>query len=340
VIIVDADGRIAFANAGLHRLFGYEEGALLGEPVGRLTPLASRSAQVGRLRHLLESGTYCLQGEGFVARRKNGTEFSIAVSLHRSLVDEQPVVLCFVTDLEKRYQSAERLRELQEHLQRTGFEAASSAEQERRRLATELHDGLGQSLVLASMQLKRLDPGTLSPDANAAIAAARKLLDEASAEARAMTFELSPPVLYDLGLGPALSWLVEEMHRRHGQTITLIQEPGPYSLHEVTASVIFRSVRELLMNALKYAGTGQARVEVILLGSHLEITVQDDGAGFDARALFSDEPRGFGLHSVREQLSRVGGSLEVASAPGQGTSVTVRVHLPPSGEESPRVLAR
>lgn len=336
VAIVDAAGLIVFANPGLHRLFGHEPGALLGQPLNAFIPASRRDAHENKRAATPSSGALTMKGEGFVACRRDGSEFTVSLSMNRIEVDGQPLMLCFVRDLARRQQSSDRLSEYHDQLRRTGFEAASSAEQERRRLATELHDGLGQSLVLARLQLKSLDESLLSPAANSAISQAMKLLEEAAAETRAMTFELSPPVLYDLGLGPALSWLVEDLYRRHGLMITYAQAPLPYELHEVTAAVLFRSVRELLMNTLKHAGTVRARLAVSRSQQHLLVTVEDDGSGFDASGVFAGPPRGFGLFSIREQLARVGGVLEVDASPGRGASVKMRVTLPSMGEQGAR----
>jgi signal transduction histidine kinase len=154
-----------------------------------------------------------------------------------------------------------------------------------------------------------------------------KILEHAIAEARTLTFDLSPPVLYDLGLEAAISWLAEELERRHGLKVDVNDDGTTKPLDEAASAVTFRAIRELLMNVVKHANAPRATVTLTSSGGHLEVEVRDEGVGFDVATGFGHEKPGFGLLSVRQQLARLGGLVELESEPGRGTRARMRVAL-------------
>jgi signal transduction histidine kinase len=225
------------------------------------------------------------------------------------------------------------VRAYQDRLQQMAFDTALTEDRERRRIATQVHDHIGQSLALAQIKLTSMretirDPGRATFDE------AVELLEQSIVDTRTLIFDLSPPVLYDLGLREALSWLVEEFEKRHGILIGVTDDGMDKRLDDATAGLVFRAVRELLTNVFKHAKADSARVSLRRAGDHIDIEVEDKGTGFDAKALGSQSSGGgFGLFSVREQISRLGGTVEIISAPGQGTRVNMRVPL--NTDESP-----
>lgn len=226
-------------------------------------------------------------------------------------------------------ESEQKLREHQERLQGMAFDAAVVQERDRRRIAVELHDSIGQVLALAQIKL-----GAVREDAKgaprAAIDEVVALLGQSIVESRSLVFALSPPILYDLGLDAAISWLIEEVETHHGMRVALATDSAEKSLDETTAVIVFRAVRELLLNVLKHAKSPEAKVSLRRMGDHLEVVVEDAGVGFAPEALISaPSGGGFGLFSLREQMSRVGGTVEVTSAKGRGTNARVRVPLKP-----------
>jgi signal transduction histidine kinase len=152
-------------------------------------------------------------------------------------------------------------------------------------------------------------------------------IEEAIRTTRTLTAELSPPVLYELGLEAALGWLVERERDRTGLALRY-ETNGEADLLDDDASVlVFQSVRELLWNIGKHSGAGAARVVVGRRGGELLVTVEDDGKGFDA----SREPsgNGFGLISIREKVEHMGGRLTIDSHEGRGTRVAIAMPLGP-----------
>ena len=153
-----------------------------------------------------------------------------------------------------------------------------------------------------------------------------RTVEQSIADTRALTFDLSPPILYDLGLKAAVGWLAEQLAERHGLLVSVEGLDVP-ELDVDVASVLFRIVRELLTNVVKHAQISRAKVIFHRDGDHVGIDVVDGGVGFDATVLGPRASRGFGLFSVRQQIGRLGGTLEIASAGGAGTRVSLRVPL-------------
>jgi signal transduction histidine kinase len=233
----------------------------------------------------------------------------------------------------------EDIRRYQEKLRRLALEATMAEERERRRLATDLHDGICQSLAVAQVKLTAVREAV--PDApRAALDGAVALLAQAVADSRTLIFDLSPPILYDLGLGPALSYLAESFEKRHGLRIQLRDDGTETPLDEATAVVVFRSARELLMNVVKHAKVASASVTLRWSFDHLALEVEDGGAGFDPQDPGGRAAtEGFGLFSVREQIQGMGGAVNVVAAPHQGTRVSLRLPLRAPREARPATRA-
>lgn len=229
-----------------------------------------------------------------------------------------------------------RTRDQVEALRRAQVESLASElllaeERERRRLAIDLHDGLNQTITLVRLRLGELlaksagaPPGELRSELGEIAA----LVDQANQSARSLTFQLSPPVLHDLGFEPALQWLVEDVGRTYRLAIQLDSPEEPSPLSERLRVLLFRAVRELLINVAKHAGAQCARVRLERGSAEICIVVEDDGQAFDAEALGS---RGLGLSGIRERLSHLGGAMYIASAAGHGTRVTLVAPLEPAG---------
>jgi PAS domain S-box-containing protein len=229
----------------------------------------------------------------------------------------------------------------QERLRALATELNLAEQRERKRIATDLHDHLQQMLVLGKLKLgqgKRL--AFPLPACVDIMKQVDDVLSEALTYTRTLVAELSPPVLRDHGLAAGLKWLGESMKKKHDLTVTVLvpdDESRGLKLPDDQAVLLFQSVRELLVNSWKYAGTGQATVSMDYDEKYLRIEVRDEGAGFDlaaaaAAAAAAAEPTGglsskFGLFSIRERMKALGGSFDIQSAPGKGTTATLVLPL-------------
>jgi len=224
------------------------------------------------------------------------------------------------------HREAERdLIRQQKSLRALASRLAMTEEQERRRIATVLHDDLCQTLGFAKMRLSSVPDGDLPAPARAAVSEVEELLSEAIDFTRDLTVELSPPVLQQSGLAAALAWLTDHVADRHGLVSRCECDEDCFTDPEIDA-IVYRSVRELLTNVIKYADATTIRVWTECTDTTAHICVSDDGVGFDVdEAGASEEPGGFGLFSIRESLTHLGGRLEVNSSPGEGTTCVLNV---------------
>ncbi|HYL06402.1 MAG TPA: sensor histidine kinase [Thermoanaerobaculia bacterium] len=215
-------------------------------------------------------------------------------------------------------------------------------EEERRRLARELHDGLGQELTALKNQLELLAGeagGAGAHGLGEKLASAVELAARALHDTRELSRLLRPPILDDLGLLPALSWLTRTLRESAGLEVRVSGDGVDGRLDPDLEILVFRFVQEALTNVLKHSGAQAAAVLLRRRGGWLELEVTDAGRGFDAaRALDpAAGAAGSGLRGMRDRLDLFGGRLRITSAPGAGTRLHAAVPLPPAppaaGEE-------
>jgi len=232
-----------------------------------------------------------------------------------------------ISSFVERRRTLESLLSYQEELRELASALASSEQRERRRIAQGLHDHIGQNLALVNMRLSAAQQAADLSEAAPAIAEAREILSDVIAETRTLTFELCPPILYELGLAAALDWLAEQSENTYGFSAIVRKHGAEAALPEDVSTALFQAVRELLTNAGRHARATMVNIHVFNDRDQVRVVVEDNGVGFDAAALESrSEPyRGFGLFSIRERLRYMGGGLELESRPGCGTIVRLTV---------------
>ena len=147
---------------------------------------------------------------------------------------------------------------------------------------------------------------------------------------RTLTFQLSPPILYELGLHAALEWLAESIWKQSGLEVKITSEGSDRELNDDSSILLYRICRELMFNVVKHAAAKSAQVNIHHRGDLITIEFSDDGIGFDSALLhegFDPLDRGFGLFSIQEQLEHHGGMLKIDSAPDQGSTLTIALPL-------------
>lgn len=218
-----------------------------------------------------------------------------------------------------------------EQLRRLSSQVITAQEEERRRIARELHDETSQSLASLLISLERVDaaiPADLS-DLKARLASARELTGQTLDGLRALVADLRPLLLDDLGLVPAIRWYAGDRLEPEGIDVSVEAPSDLPRLPQRVESALFRISQEAVSNVLKHADASQVRVLLACDGA-LTLTVEDDGAGFDpAEAPGEEGTRHMGLFSIRERAAALGGEATIDSAPGEGTRVRVRIPLEP-----------
>lgn len=214
----------------------------------------------------------------------------------------------------------------------------AAEERERRSLAQDLHDDLGQLVSVVSLKASVLEKQSLSPDLKQMVADCAKAIEQVQRKLRAMALHLSPPVLKEMGFGASMKWLADEVQRTYNLHVTIEDDGKPKPLDPTVSSVLFRAVRELLINVAKHAHVESATVTVRRVKTnHLSVSVTDAGAGFDSTGTEKSSAKGgFGILSLRQSISLIGGEVMMRSVVGHGTTVTLKVPLQ-AASRTPRI---
>ena len=264
-------------------------------------------------------GVFLLHETFFVNRVLDVVELLlIAVLLHVRMVaadtsDAQAQVIAHQNEKLEAAKGARRLVEVQES--------------ERRTLANDLHDLVGQNMTALSINLNIVKmESAASPNTRAAsrLDDSLKLLEETIENIRNVMMSLRPSVLDDYGLPGVLRWYVEQFNRRTGVPASLVEQGSPRRLPLAAEETLFRIAQEALTNVAKYARAGKVVVTLDTTPHDSRLTIADDGCGFDPSGWQQPaKDHGWGLMIMRERAAAVGAELSVESAPGQGTRVTV-----------------
>jgi PAS domain S-box-containing protein len=324
IALIDLNLNIITVNQPALMLFGYERPEeVIGKNALEFVAMNDRSRAAGDASKLLKTG-----------RGKTG-EYSIQIKdgplvpaeLRASLIrDTEGKVKCFIAvirDISERKASEEKIRVYEEQLRSLASELTLLEERERRRIASDLHDHIGQTLALSKIKLGELRE-SVSPSLVKPLGEIHGLIEQTIQYTRSLTFELSPPILYELGFEAAVEWLAEQIQEKHGISVDFEDDLQPKPLGKEMRILLFKTVGELLMNVIKHAQAHKAKVAIQREGSNIRITVEDDGIGFyipEANQLAG--VKGFGLFSIRERLKHFGGSLQIQSGPRRGTLITL-----------------
>jgi PAS domain S-box-containing protein len=351
VVMVDAEGTIVMANRALKAMFGWRRGELIGRTIERLLPPDLRDACAGHLAdYFAAPRAPLLEGNlRLVGQRKDGSTFPIEVTLNHIPTAAGGRAIAFVTDITERLRAAAALEQRTAELERRTTQLSQMAwdltlaeHHAREQIAKTLHDGLQQLLVIVALnleqQLKRESEAGGAP--SELLLEAKQQLDEAMNAARSLTHELFPAVLQRSGLPAALTWLAKWMRDKYRLNVEVLTDPLADTTRKDVRTLLFEAARELLFNIVKHAEANRATLSLELdADEHICITVTDDGVGFEPTRLddrWKSGQVGWGLFSIRERLTLLGGRLDVESAPGDGS----RVQLIAPRRTAPRAATR
>jgi len=247
----------------------------------------------------------------------------------------------FATQLEQMVADrTDKLMQSQKRLRAMATELNFAEQRERKRMAMELHDHLAQMLVLCRLNLGQLRRSARLDEKGAELVQqTQDVLSESLTYTRTLVADLAPPVLHEFGLVAALRWLADRMGRHNLLVDVRVDGAGEVVLAEDQAVLLFQSVRELLINAAKHGQSGRAFLSIERQSGSLSVEVGDDGKGFDPSAAFAAEvptalSSKFGLYSIRERMTALGGRLDLVSQPGKGTKARLVLPLRAQSETS------
>ena len=230
----------------------------------------------------------------------------------------------------ERIQSERKCRMNERKLRSLASELLLVEERERRKIAVGLHDHIGHGLANVSIKLSQLKQEARSEGLESRIQEIGELLKKISQDTQSLTFELSPPVLYDLGLEAALDWLAEKNEREHGIVTEFSDDRQSKPLDVSAKLLLFHATRELLFNVIKHAGAKKIIVSIKRVGNEVRVAVEDDGRGINIEKInfYKNKRAGFGLFSIQERLSTINGRLVIKGKTGTGKGTQVVMAVP------------
>jgi signal transduction histidine kinase len=285
-------------------------------------------------KHCLEMGAKSVLGTGmFFGRKLLGILSVTSISEYRTFSSEEiKLVQTMANQIAVAIENARLLEVVRKHTQDLhglSSQLMEVQEKERKRIAQELHDQVGQMLQSMRMNLGRIkrDLGSRSEEPKGKedwLLDTEELLDQTIEDIRTLTSDLSPPMLVDFGLIPTLRWYIESYGKRSGIKVSLRAKEKGYRLSQDIEFSLFRIIQEALTNVFKHARATEASVSVSKKDSSVIMSVRDNGVGFDPRETLSP-PKGMGLFGIKERVNLLGGNFEIISRPRKGTTLNINI---------------
>jgi signal transduction histidine kinase len=295
-----------------------------------LIPERLRGAHRGHIEHFERTGVSSRRmGDQavLVGLRADGEEFPVEASISQHSEDGRKLFTVILRDITRRVRGEEALNRSREELRELASAMNSIREQEKSRIARELHDELGQALTALKLDVTWLAERTPAGQTTTAekLGAMQAMIDRTVAAIRRISSDLRPLILDDLGLVPAAEWLAQDFTQRTGVPCQLVVGSGDLEFRDPHATAIFRILQETLTNVARHAEARRVEVALDRTDGRVTLDVRDDGRGFstgDPR-----RPNAFGLVGLRERAQLLGGDVSIESRPGRGTSVHARIPL-------------
>ena len=321
LVTIDAGGRIADVNQATETITGFSREQLIGSsfPDYFTEPEKAQKAY----EEVFSKGfvrDYPLEIWHASGRT---TPVHYNASLVRNEAGDVKCVFAAARDITERVSAEKRILANNELLRQLTWELVMAEERERRNIAVDLHDNIGQTLAITKMKVEFLLEQSARCGLGDSVAEIRDMMEQSIRQTRSLMKDISPSVLYELGFVEAVEWLGEQISSQHGLQVVVKKDAKIPAIDEEVQILLFRAVRELLLNIVKHAGAKRASILLQKSGGSIKITVQDDGTGFDVSAIdrASKKGGGFGLLSIRERISYIGGRFEIETGKRQGACI-------------------
>lgn len=330
IFLRDSQGQLVDVNHQACESLGYSREELLTMMVDDFEGHYSESwPEISNDGHLSSKIPVTLEA---IHRRKDGSEFPVEIRLGMCTLkmSECPYVLALVRDISERKESQRQIEAYQGKLQDLVSQLTLSEEEERKRLAVELHDSICQTLAFMKMKVDLELSTPVSLATNAFLTEFQKNLIDVIHEAKSLTNNLGTPMLHEYGLKNAIEqWMATEIRDKHGIEVLVTDDQASLPLSEETQALLFRAVRELSVNVVKHALAKHITVSLRRKDAWAVVRLSDDGVGFEVAEHLQGEGQmqGYGLFSIKERIDHLGGAFEIQSDIGQGTRVVMKVPL-------------
>lgn len=326
-ILTDPSGQIVQLNARAEELFGYRRDELVGQPVELLIPPRLRAVhEEHRSDYTRNAGRMVKMGAALSCLRKDGSEFPADINLSPLQTNRGNLLMAVVRDVSDRQRAEQALMASGQRLRELTVRTEAARENERKHIAREVHDELGQVLTALRMDLSFLGMQSSAdhPGLKEKTETMKALVDRAILGVRNVASSLRPAAL-DMGLASAIEWICGEFASRTGMACEFHVDQDVVEMDEARAVVLFRIVQESLTNIARYAQASRVDISMHQQDECLKLEVSDDGLGFDLSE--ARRKKSFGLLGMQERAIALGGLVEVNSAPGQGTRISVSIPL-------------
>lgn len=328
ICLQEPDSTFKYISPSIKTILGYESADFLGKKVFNIAhkddilPLKKAMAN-----NIFMSKT--MEAFSFRVRHKEG--HYVWLEFLCSPIYKKEVISYYVTsarDITQWVLAKEEIQEYQTSLQKLTTEITLIEEEQKKDIAANIHDHLSQSLVISKMKIKELLKDGSLKKINADLKFIETHISEALENSRKITFELSPPALYHLGIIDALQWLLEDLEVKHKIKFQFNDNVTNIELPDVKSILLYRSIQEALTNAIKYAKASLITVTINKNNSGILIQITDNGVGFDTSILSNLKNHtgsGFGLFAVQERIRNIQGKFTILSEIGEGTTVKIEI---------------
>ncbi|HZR70657.1 MAG TPA: PAS domain-containing sensor histidine kinase [Burkholderiales bacterium] len=335
IITIDDKEHVVLFNRAAEQVFGCPRDQAIGAPLSWFIPERFRAGHHDHIRRFGETGTSSRRMGALrivTGLRRNGEEFPIDASISQISESGARFYTVILRDVTERVRGEEALKRSREELRELAQAANSVREQEKSRIARELHDELAQALTALKMDVNWIAEraGGGNDVLEEKLAAMQSMLDDTVAATRRISADLRPLMLDDLGLVPAVEWLAQGFTERSGVACELKVDEAQLDLGEPHASAVFRILQESLTNVAKHAQASRVEMALVREDGAVTLSVSDNGRGFSPQD--PRKPSSFGLMGLRERAYALGGEVRIDSAPGRGTRIDVRIPLHERGE--------
>ncbi|AOJ07229.1 PAS domain S-box protein [Burkholderia mayonis] len=342
IITIDETQTVVIFNPAAERVFGVSAMDAIGSPLARFIPERFRAAHT---RHVEQFGVTGVSDRQMGRQRvlfglrENGEEFPIEASISQIRDGSGKLYTVMLRDVTERVRAETALRQSREELRELSANLQNVREEEKTRIARELHDDLGQQLTALKMDVSAIALALAryrdaQPDAQPVVAVEqqlhgmRRLIDSTVASVRRIAADLRPVMLDDLGLVPAIEWLANDFTNRYGIDVERLLDTADTSFSNAGATTLFRIVQEALTNVARHADATRVTLMLAIDQDLCVLQIKDDGRGMqpdERRDAHGD--KSFGLIGIRERAHMLSGTVTTDSAPGHGFSIKVALPL-------------
>jgi len=330
IYLIDSEGRFVDGNRAAMELIGFARDEVIGKSLAEMGLLSA-----GQLSKAIENLKKAVAGKlsgpnEYNLKRKDGSHISVEVRTFPVKIEGKMLSLGIARDITEHKRTEKELLEHQAKLKSLASQLSLTEERERHRLATDLHDQISQSLVISKIKLDQLRKSSTSDEFNRSLEDICNCLGRIIDDTRTLTFDLSYPILYELGFEAAVAeWLTDQIQEKHGIRTEFVDDGHQKPLDDDIRVLLFRNVRELLINVVKHAQANKVKVSIRKVKDNISVSVEDDGVGFDPVEVTSMAAKRaeFGLFSIRERLEQLGGLIEIDSKMGHGSRITMTAPL-------------